>query len=191
MKMSEAGRAALTAREGKALKAYKDVVGVLTIGVGHTSMAGPPRVTAGLTITEAECDAILARDLVGFEAAVGGALTRAVPQACFDALVSLCFNIGAGAFAGSTVVKRINAGDLDGAAEAMLMWNKPPAIRTRRQSEYRQFKAGLTGLVGGPLAAATPVSAPPASAPLASPAEQKPPVQRPPAAHPWRRRRDQ
>lgn len=143
LRMSAEGRAALIAREGKRLRAYQDTKGIWTIGVGHTSAAGAPTVKPGLVITDAECDAILARDLARFEQAVNAALARAVPQKSFDALVSLAFNIGTGAFAGSTVVKRINAGDLTGAADAILMWNKPPEIRGRRQSEYRQFLDGL------------------------------------------------
>lgn len=143
MRMSADGRKALTAREGKRLKAYVDTVGVLTIGVGHTSAAGPPKVTKGLTITDAECDEIFARDLRQYEDAVSAALKRPVSQRSFDALVSLCFNIGTGAFAKSTVVKRINAGDMIGASDAILMWNKPPEIMGRRKQEYGQFREGL------------------------------------------------
>lgn len=143
MRMSADGRQKLALREGKRLKAYKDSVGVWTIGVGHTSAAGPPAVTPDLVITDAQCDEIFARDLGKYEAAVNGAITRPVSQTSFDALVSLCFNIGPGGFAKSTVVKRINAGDLRGAAEAILMWNKPPEIMGRRRSEYQQFLSGL------------------------------------------------
>lgn len=143
MRMSAEGRAELIRREGFKLKAYRDSVGVWTIGVGHTSMAGPPEVTPGLTITAAECDEILSRDLIKYEGAVNIALKRPVSQQSFDALVSLCFNIGAGGFSTSTVVKRINAGDLAGAGEAFLLWNKPPEIRSRRRSERDQFVAGL------------------------------------------------
>lgn len=142
MRMSAAGRAALIAREGKRLKAYKDSVGVWTIGVGHTSAAGLPIVTAGLTITDAECDAILARDLVQYEAAVNK-VGAALSQKSFDALVSLAFNIGAPSFSRSTVAKRLKAGDMQGAASAILLWNKPPEIKKRRRGEYDQFRAGL------------------------------------------------
>ncbi|PPE78333.1 hypothetical protein C3941_19870 [Kaistia algarum] len=141
--MSADGRQKLALREGRRLKAYKDTVGVWTIGIGHTSAAGPPTVTPDLVITDAQCDEIFMRDLGKYEAAVNGALTRPVSQTSFDALTSLCYNIGPDAFAKSTVVKRINAGDLKGAAEAFLMWNRPPEIMGRRKSEYQQFLAGL------------------------------------------------
>ncbi|KQP82846.1 hypothetical protein ASF57_11970 [Methylobacterium sp. Leaf117] len=54
-------------------------------------------------------------------------------------MVSLAYNIGPGAFAGSTFLKRINAGDTAGAYDAILMWKKPAAIITRRQAEAQQF----------------------------------------------------
>jgi lysozyme len=139
MRMSPQGRAQLIAREGKRLRAYKDSVGVWTIGVGHTSAAGPPAVVSGLMITDVECDQILARDLVQYEDAVNKAVKAKLNQNQFDALVSFCFNIGTGGFARSTVVKRLNIGDVRGAADAMLMWNKPAEIMGRRESEWKQF----------------------------------------------------
>jgi len=142
MKTSKAGLKTLEAREGVRLKAYKDSVGIWTIGVGHTSMAGPPVVTPKLTITSAECDEIFARDIAKYEATVNSAVKVQISQTEFDALVSLCFNIGQGGFARSTVVKRLNTGDRAGAAKAFLMWNKPKEIIGRRTGEMRQFLSG-------------------------------------------------
>lgn len=70
MKMTDEGRKRLTLREGVRTTAYLDTEGVWTIGIGHTSAAGAPKVTKGLTITVAEVDAIFARDLVQYEKAV-------------------------------------------------------------------------------------------------------------------------
>src|SRR5881397_2781928 len=109
MQTSPAGRAAITRREGNKLTAYADSVGVWTIGVGHTSVAGPPKVTKGMTITAAQSDEILARDLSGVEASVDAMVKVPLNQNEFDALVSLVFNIGAGAFKGSSVLKNLNA----------------------------------------------------------------------------------
>lgn len=142
MKMSKLGRRMLTQREGIRLKAYKDSVGVWTIGIGHTSAAGPPKVTSTLKITPEECDEIFVRDLVAYEKAIDAAVTVPITQTEFDALVSLCFNIGQGGFSKSTVVRRLNSGDRDGAAKAFLMWNKPKEIIGRRTGEMLQFKAG-------------------------------------------------
>ena len=140
--MSPAGRAALIRREGCRLAAYLDSVGVPTIGIGHTGRTGPPAVAIGMTITQAEADAIFATDLAPFEAAVARAVTAPMTQNQFDACVSLAFNIGAAGFAGSTVVHKLNAGDVGGAADAFLMWVRPPELRRRRDGERTQFLKG-------------------------------------------------
>jgi len=144
MKTSPSGRAAIARREGNKLKAYKDSVGVLTIGVGHTSAAGPPKVVSGMTITAQESDEILSRDLALFEKAVSSAVKVLLKQSEFDALVSLAFNIGAGAFSKSTLVRKLNAGDRAGAADQFLVWNKAggkvlKGLASRRADERKQF----------------------------------------------------
>lgn len=146
MKTSAKGRAAITLREGKRLKRYRDSVGIWTIGVGHTAAAGPPDPNKVLTITDAECDAILARDLAKFEAGVEKAIARPMTQNQFDALVSLAFNIGLGAFGRSSVVRHFNAGNIAKAADSFMLWNKAggrviPGLVTRRESERKQFLA--------------------------------------------------
>jgi len=140
MKISAAGRKVLAEREGRRLKAYRDSAGVWTIGIGHTSAAGPPEVTPGLWITDAECDAIFGRDLRTYEAAVNKAVKVPLAQHEFDALVSFCYNIGPAGFARSTAVRRLNGGDRQGAAEALLMWNRPAEILSRRRGERAQFR---------------------------------------------------
>ncbi len=137
--MSARGRAALVRREGRRLRAYRDSVGVWTIGVGHTGRAAPPPVTPGMTITAAEADALLEADLAPFEAAVAGAVRRPVTQNQFDAMVSLAFNIGVKGFVGSTVLHKVNEGEPTAAADAFLMWVHPPELRTRRMAERDQF----------------------------------------------------
>lgn len=164
MNLSPIGEAVLVAREGRRLAAYRDSVGVWTIGIGHTSAAGPPRVVPGLTITAAECDAIFARDVEAYVAAVREGLTGAVGQHAFDALVSVCFNIGPAAFARSTFLKRLNAGDLPGARAALLWWDKPAAIRGRRAAEAEQLVTPYARALPRPVAGARPVAAVPDSA---------------------------
>jgi lysozyme len=144
MKMSEQGRRLLTQREGVRLKAYRDTVGVWTIGVGHTAAAGPPSPVPGMVITAAECERILSRDLVLYEKAIAQALKVMVAQHEFDALVSICFNVGP-KFAQSICIKRLNTGDRRGAAAAIMMWSKPPEIVGRRRTEQRQFLTPYTG----------------------------------------------
>jgi lysozyme len=142
LKLSDQGREVLADREGMRLTAYKDSVGVWTIGLGHTSAAGPPKVTSGLTITEEEAWEIFRRDVQKFRTALRGAIKVPVEQHQFDALASFIYNIGASGFRGSTVLKRLNAGDYAGAGEAMLMWDKPPEIQARRRGEHAQFTRG-------------------------------------------------
>lgn len=144
MTTSPAGRKLLSVREGNKLKAYQDSIGVWTIGVGHTAAAGLPHPKAGMTITAAESDFILSRDLVQFENGVNKAITVPMSQNEFDALVSLAFNIGLGNFSSSTLVKKMNAGDKTAAADQFLVWNKAggkviKGLTTRRKAERAQF----------------------------------------------------
>jgi lysozyme len=139
MKLSDQGRKLLIEREGCRLTAYKDTAGVWTIGVGHTSGAGPPHVKSGMKITQGQADAIFADDVSEFESEVASLTRDDIKQHEFDAYVSLCYNIGGGAFAGSTTLQRYNAGDIVGAAESLLWWNKPPEIKARRRGEHQQF----------------------------------------------------
>lgn len=137
MKTSAAGIAAIRQREGCRLTAYRDSVGVLTIGVGHTGRASRPLVYSDMKITQEHADAILVDDLAPFEAAVNTA--GPMTQNQFDALVSLAFNIGAPAFMGSTVRRLMAAGDTAGAADAILKWDKPAVLKGRREAERAQF----------------------------------------------------
>lgn len=143
MRMDADGRMVLMLREGVRLKAYRDVKGIWTIGAGHCSVAGPPHVWPWTTITTAQADEIFARDLIPFEDAVNKALKRSVPQGSFNALVSLCFNIGPGGFAGSSVVKQINLGNMQEAANDFLLWDHPPQLLERRKEEREQFLRGF------------------------------------------------
>jgi lysozyme len=124
MRTSAAGLQFIIDREALKTTAYKDSVGIWTIGVGHTASAGPPKPRQGMVITEAEARSIFARDLVQYEQAVSAACGPALNQNQFDAMTSLCFNIGQGAFKKSTLVRKWNAGDVQGAADAFLGWNK-------------------------------------------------------------------
>lgn len=148
MQTSPAGRAFITLKEGKRLTAYQDSVGVWTIGVGHTTAAGSPSPVRGMTITDAECDEILSRDLAAFEAGVEVAVTVTLAQHEFDALVSFAFNVGLGAFRGSTLLRRLNAGDREGAAAQFGVWVKAggktlPGLVSRRADEAALFRTGV------------------------------------------------
>ena len=149
MEISDAGIKVLREREGCELTAYKDSVGVWTIGVGHTAAAGPPEPCSGMKITQEEADELFDEDLDDYEATVNDAIEAEMTQNQFDAFVSICFNIGQGGFRDATFTERFNAGDVAGCAEAILWWNKPPEIIPRRQGEYVQFLGGYVPRVDG------------------------------------------
>jgi len=138
MKLSKNGLQQIIKREGVILHAYYDSVGVITIGTGHTSEAGPPKVVPGMTITKEENDKILLADLAPIEKQVNETVKVPITQNQYDALVSIIFNVGP-TFLKSTCMKKLNAGDYKGAADAIMMWNKPPEIIGRRATEKKQF----------------------------------------------------
>jgi lysozyme len=145
MKTSRAGLDLIKKFEGCKLTAYRDPVGILTIGWGHTTKAGLPKVLPGLKITQAQADDILASDLVKFEVAVDRAVTVPMRQNQFDAMVSLCFNIGPTAFAASSVARNINAGRSDKAGNSFLLWTRSggkvlPGLVRRRNAEKALFE---------------------------------------------------
>ena len=137
--LSKRGAELIAEREGLKTTAYLDSRGVLTIGIGHTSAAGPPKVTEEMTITEKQAHEIFRKDNARFRAECLHLVKVPLHQHEFDALASFIFNLGSTQFAGSTALKRLNAGDYDGCAEAMLWWNKPPEIMSRRRGEHQQF----------------------------------------------------
>ncbi|MEG0487220.1 MAG: lysozyme [Acinetobacter sp.] len=108
--------------EGKRLTSYDDGVGVWTIGFGTTVYPNGIRVKKGDTCSEAQAKAYMAYDLKKFEAAVNMAVIVQLNQNQFEALVSLAYNIGAGAFSQSTLVKKLNANDIRGAADQFDVW---------------------------------------------------------------------
>lgn len=126
--------------EGLRTTAYRDPVGIWTIGYGHTSMAGPPPVVPGMVITPAEAEAILQQDLDIFENGVTNALTTATNSDQFSAMVSFAYNVGLTAFRNSTLLRKHNARDFAGAADEFLRWvyaegQVLPGLVRRRQAE--------------------------------------------------------
>ena len=143
MKLSPRGQQVLIDREGCVLTAYYDSVGVLTIGVGHTSAAGPPKVVPGMTISADEAWEIFAVDNDEFEEVVNRVITAPMEQHQYDAFVSIAFNLGEGQFTGATFVKSFNAGaPPNQVCNEIGWWNKPPEIIPRRQGEQLQFRDG-------------------------------------------------
>ena len=138
MQISDNGLQQIIKREGVILHAYQDSVGVWTIGTGHTSAAGPPRVTPGQVITKEQNDQILRDDLAPIERQFTEFVSVPVTQNQYDAIISIVFNVGP-KFWHSTCIQRLNAGDISGAAQAIMLWNKPAEIISRRKTEQTQF----------------------------------------------------
>ena len=162
MKTSPAGIGLITEFEGfpNGGRPYNDPVGLATVGYGH--LIAHRRVTQGDrakrwirgqrtpgVLTQIEAAALLSQDLRPREQVVADLVDVPLTQSQFDALVSLVYNIGERAFANSTVLRRLNAGDYRGAADAFLMWNKagsPPrpleGLTRRRKAERARFLGG-------------------------------------------------
>ncbi len=110
--------------EGLRLESYQDVVGVWTVCFGETKGVKP-----GDRYTKAECEAMLAREIVRYRAAMHGHFTaetkaRRLPVKRDVAFTSFGYNVGPRAAGGSTATRRLNAGNVRGACEALGWWNK-------------------------------------------------------------------
>lgn len=128
--------------EGFRATAYKDPVGVWTIGYGETG----PFVHADTTVTEPEAARWLADRLLLCALEIGRLVTGVylMPHQT-AALQSFLYNIGSGAFARSTMRRKLNAGDFDGAAAEFPKWRKAggkvlPGLVRRRDAERRLFE---------------------------------------------------
>lgn len=140
MRINEEGLKLLKKFEGCKLKTYRCVAGILTIGYGHTGKD----VTEGKVITQQEAEDLLRKDLERFEAGVEDLLKVKVSENQFSALVSFAFNIGLNALSGSTLLKKLNAGDVTGAADQFLRWNRAggkevQGLTNRRHAERELF----------------------------------------------------
>jgi lysozyme len=153
MKTSDNGIAFIIREEGKRNKAYKDSRGIWTIGVGHTSEPGELQVTPGLVISDEQIMDVLKRDLEeDAEFYVNKYVKVPLNQNQYDALVSLIVNIGGGNFKSSTVLRKLNAGDYEGAADAFLMWKRAGSdldiLLPRRKRERILFLKKVENNVG-------------------------------------------
>lgn len=119
MHTSQKGLDLIKSFEGLRLSAYKDVVGVVTIGYGTTS-----GVKMGDTITKERAEQLLREDVERFEQQVLRLVRVPLSQGQHDALVSFVYNLGAGNLSNSTLLRLLNAGDYAGAAAQFDRWNK-------------------------------------------------------------------
>lgn len=144
MKTSRAGIDFIADHEGEVLEVYADPVGLPTLGVGHLLTSDEKRaMPIGTKITKEQSRAYLAKDLAQMESAVNESVKVPITQNQFDALVSLAFNIGAGGFKRSSVLRNLNNRKFTAAADAFLLWNKAGGKvlkgLTRRRREEREL----------------------------------------------------
>ena len=141
--VSKAGVDEIKRSEGLRLSAYKDTAGHWTIGYGHKL---PPGNHAGLSIDQLRADRYLKADIAIAERCINDTVSALLSQNQYDALASLIFNIGCGAFQRSTLRRRLNAGDVAGAAGEFDRWvyankKKSPGLIARRAREKATFIA--------------------------------------------------
>ena len=128
--------------EGCELKAYRCSAGVWTIGYGHTE-----GVKEGDTCTAEEAASWLIEDIDERVKALAHYVNKPVTENQFIALTSLAFNVGVGAVLKSKLLRKLNAGDFDGAAEEFLDFNLAngktvPGLTRRREAESELFFQG-------------------------------------------------
>jgi GH24 family phage-related lysozyme (muramidase) len=160
LKTSDAGVQFIKKGEGLRKTTYLDIAGLKTIGYGHLLTKdelagnyvtiGGKRVMLDRALTDAEVDQLLRQDIeTKAEKFVRSAVKVNLTQSQFDALVSLCFNIGGGAFGKSSLVASINANKFEEAPEGFLKWCKArvrgeltvvKGLLNRRQAEALMFQ---------------------------------------------------
>lgn len=139
MKTNARGVALIKASEQCRLQSYLCPAGIPTIGYGHTG----PETKLGQRITQHQAAEILASDLERFEASVS-TLCPGVTECQFAALVSFAFNVGVTSLANSTLRKKLQQGDVPGAADEFLKWTHAagkvlPGLEIRRAAERALF----------------------------------------------------
>lgn len=122
--------------EGVRYTPYQDVVGVWTVCFGHTGKD----VMLGKTYTRAECDALLNKDLATVASQINPYIKVPIPETTRGAFYSFVYNVGAGNFKTSTLLRKINQGDTKGACEQLRVWiyagkKKWVGLMTRREIE--------------------------------------------------------
>lgn len=143
--LSAAALVSIALHEGYSDRAYQPVPGdKQTIGFGTTEGVRP-----GDRITPPKALERALRDVQKFEGAIKDCVKVPLYQHEYDAYISLSYNIGSSAFCNSTLVRKLNAGDYEGACKEILRWDKFQGkplrgLTTRRETEYRKCIGGTT-----------------------------------------------
>ena len=143
MEYSKQGLALTESFESCRLTAYQDVRGIWTVGWGSTG----PDIVEGTIWTQGQADSRLVMDMQLAVSAVNRLVTIGLSQGAFDAIVDFCYNCGIEAFEGSTMLKLINAGNLEAAGEEFARWDHASGavvagLLRRRVAEEQEFTNG-------------------------------------------------
>lgn len=141
--INDAGLALIKSFEGCELSTYKDGGGINTIGYGHVG----PEAATGATISQEQADSLLEQDLAHFCTGVDSlVINRHISANQFSAMVAFAFNVGLGNFKQSTLLRWVNLGNAEGAADEFLRWNRDAGkvvagLTRRREAERALFKS--------------------------------------------------
>lgn len=129
--------------EGRKYVAYYDVAGVLTLCDGHTGKDIIPN----KQYSDVECDALLQKDLASVQRIVDAAVKVPISRYQKVALYSFTYNVGQSAFIQSTLLKRLNTGDIKGACDELRRWTYAngsswKGLQNRREIERELCLAG-------------------------------------------------
>ena len=149
MKVNDLGLELIKEFEGCSLDAYKDIVGVWTIGYGATGKD----VVEGLKWTPEQCNERLAIDVGKFSKGVADLVRVKINDNQFSALVCFSYNVGLGNFKSSTLLRRVNSSDFTGVADQFRRWAKAggqeiPGLVRRRAAEKELFLRPLEDQTG-------------------------------------------
>jgi lysozyme len=141
--------------EGCVLHPYQDVAGVWTIGIGSVRLPDGSHVTASTPpITRAQAEAMMQAELAPTAARVDALVPAGATEQQRAACYSFAYNLGVGAFAGSTLLRLWRAGDTGGAAAEFPRWvyaagKVSRGLQNRRAAERDCFEGGPAGLPNG------------------------------------------
>lgn len=143
MKTSEYGLALIKRFENCSLKPYLDAVNLWTVGYGHRISPIQVKQYWG-GVTQSQAEAWLVEDVSYFSGGISKSLVKDIPQSEFDAVSSLVFNIGLGAFQTSHLLSFLNEGDSHSASQEFIKWcyaggRVLPGLQKRRQIEQHAF----------------------------------------------------
>ncbi|QIC87521.1 lysozyme [Serratia liquefaciens] len=144
MRISNKGISLIKEFEGCKLKAYQDSVGVWTLGYGWTQPVDGRKIGPGMVIDQATAERLLKCGLVQYEQGVNQLVKVIITQGQFDALVSFSYNLGLRSLSTSTLLRKLNAGDKQGAADEFGKWVNAGGVRLnglvkRREAERKLF----------------------------------------------------